>query len=819
MMERPRLARRLRYALERARGIPIESDLGPYMAAARAARAVGTAALSDTELKARARGERDEALCLALAAEASRRELGLDPFEEQLAAAAAMARGKVAQMATGEGKTLAAALAASFLAMDGRGLHVLTANDYLARRDAEWMRPLYSRLGLSVAAVGERSTAAQRRAAYRADVTYVTARELGFDYLRDGLAYDVAELVQRPFARAIVDEADFILIDEARVPLVIAGASEGDGVDVREIDRVAAALEPGRDCRIDVEGRSVAMTVSGYSRAAALLGLPGADDPGVPGADLPDAVKARLFAALHARLLLRRDVDYVVKAGAARLVDSFTGRVAEKRQWPWGIQAALEAKEGLEVGPEGRIYGSITVQHLMGLYPFLAAMTATAESAAEEFSRVYGMGTVVVPPARPSARIDLPDAVFWTRGARTAAVVAEVAREHGKGRPVLVGTASVRESEELAAALAAAGIRCVSLNAKNDEEEAALIARSGELGAVTVSTNMAGRGTDIRLGEEARVRELGGLYVIGTNRHESRRVDDQLRGRAGRQGDPGATRFFLSLEDELFERYGVRGFLPEPYRSGAPPVAAASSAATADASGMPAAIADPACAREIERAQAIIEGQNSTIRRLLLKRSLIVEYDRRYARALRDAALRELALPPAVEEALAASAGHARAAAAGGFLAETFIARLDAAWADHLALVEDVKEGIGLQLYGGKDPSREYLSIVSAEFERAMRELEADAVGDGMELLCAETHGCDDAPGADGASRRRAPPRPSSTWTYVVDEEKAPGLDLSAVAGLPAAIMGPLAFPLFLAERAFKALGRRRGRRVKGGPG
>jgi preprotein translocase subunit SecA len=595
------------------------------------------------------------------------------------------------------------------------------------------------------------------------------------------------------------------------VPLVIAGASEGDGVDVREIDRLAASLEPGRDCRVDAEGRSVAMTASGYARAAALLGLPdGTAAPGgAPAADLPDEVKARLFAALHARLLLRRDVDYVVKGGAAMLVDSFTGRVAEKRQWPWGIQAALEAKEGLEVGPEGRIYGSITVQHLMGLYPFLAAMTATAQSAAEEFSRVYGMGTVVVPPARPSIRIDLPDAVFWTRGARAAAVVAEVAREHGKGRPVLVGTASVRESEELAAALAAAGIRCVSLNAKNDEEEAALIARSGELGAVTVSTNMAGRGTDIRLGVDPRIRELGGLYVIGTNRHESRRVDDQLRGRAGRQGDPGASRFFLSLEDELFERYGVRGFLPEPYRSCPPPGAEAA-----------AAIADPACAREIARAQAIIEGQNSTIRRLLLKRSLIVEYDRRYARALRDAALREQALPPAVEAALSSAACPERAASAGKALAEAFVARIDASWADHLALVEDVREGIGLQLYGGKDPSREYLSIVSAEFERAMRDLEDDAVGDGLEILGAEAPDGAGRPGAEGERRRRMPPpRPSSTWTYVVDEEKAPGLNLSAVAGLPAAILGPLAFPLFLAERAFKSLASRRGRRAKGGPG
>lgn len=831
------IGRRARYALDRARGVPIEGDLGPYRAAARASRAIGADALSDAEILAKARAAAEEARSegaaagdaaaarsgqtrigrerhgLGLAAEAARRALGLDPFEEQLVAAAAMICGKVAQMATGEGKTLAAALAASCLALDGRGFHVLTANDYLARRDARWMRPLYRSLGLSVAAVDERSTREERRAAYLADVTYLSARELGFDYLRDGLAYDARDLVQRPFSRAIVDEADFVLIDEARVPLVIAGAEEGDGVDVRAIDRLALELARDVDYRVDVEGRSVAVTARGFARAAELIGRPG--DPGDPGdpdgpgdsaspsEDLPDAIKARLFAALHARCLLARDVDYVVKDGAARLVDSFTGRVAERRQWPWGIQAALEAKEGLEIGPEGKIYGSITVQHLMGLYPFLAAMTATAESAAEEFARVYGMGTVVVPPAQPSRRIDLTDAVFWTRSARNEAVAAEIAREHRAGRPMLIGTASVRDSEELAAVLAEDGIGRVVLNAKNDEEEAALIARAGELGAVTISTNMAGRGTDIKLGEDPRIRELGGLYVIGTNRHESRRVDDQLRGRAGRQGDPGTTRFFVSLEDGVFERYGVRGFLPEPFRSGLPEGPESRSE-----------IDDPACGREMRRAQAIIEGQNSTIRRLLLKRSLIVEYDRRYARVLRDAALLEGELPPAVEEALSASladgADPARVAEARPAMAAAFIARLDAAWADHLALVEDVKEGIGLQLYGGKDPFREYLSIVSGEFEAAMRDLEADTIADCREIL-----GDEKSPGRGegGETRRRVPPRPSSTWTYAVDEEKAPGLNLSAVSNIGALALGPLALPLFLAEQAGKALARLRARR------
>lgn len=818
---------RLRFAFARARGTPIETDLGPYRAIARAVAEIEASALSDAEIAARslalrsaARGDEGSkgdgspglggaglSEALALAAEACRRRLGLRPFEAQLVAAAALCSGVVVQMQTGEGKTLAAALAACCGALDGRGFHVITANDYLARRDAEWMRPIYGAFGLSVASIGGDSSPAERRAAYLSDVTYLTARELGFDYLRDGLVSSASDIAQRPFSRAIVDEADFVLVDEARVPLVIAGAcpgvagDEATDADPRVMDGIARELRVGLDYRVDPEGRTVAITLEGLEHAALLLGRDEAESLGESG-EPSDRAKARLFAALHARSLLNRDIDYVVKGGEVRLVDSFTGRVAERRQWPWGIQAAIEAKEDLSIKPEGRIYGSIAVQHLMGLYPRLSAMTATAVSAAQEFDEVYGMATILIPPEKPSCRIDMPDALYRESRSKLRAVIEEIARAHAIGRPVLVGTTTIRESEELAAALEQKGLACVVLNAKNDEAEAALVARAGELGAVTISTDMAGRGTDIKLGEDPRVREAGGLYVIGSGRRESRRLDDQLRGRAGRQGDPGQSRFFVSLEDELFRKYGVADFLPKDYR----PVP----------SSLGGPIEDPACLREVDRAQRLIQGQNSKIRLALRKRSLIVEYDRRCIRAMRDEALLEGRLPEAAEAALAealatapSTAGIADAIAAEARRAavDAFLSRLDSAWADHLALVEDVKEGLGLLRYGGIDPSREYLSTVAGAFERALSDLEEAAAEDCLSIassLIEAAQAGHPRPERLGAPPpiRRLPDRPSSTWTYAVEDDELPGLGTLSLSPADALLLGPLMLPLMLVGRA-----------------
>jgi preprotein translocase subunit SecA len=793
---------RVRFAWQRAKGVPIQDDLSAFRALALRARSIDLGALSLGDIKARAlrlragiesSGERegDLPLCFALAAAACRRTLGLEPYEEQLIAAAAMCEGRVAQLQTGEGKTLAAAFAASLGAMRGPGFHVLTANDYLARRDAEWMRPIYEALGLGVASISGHSSPGERRAAYACDLCYLTARELGFDFLRDGLAYEREALVMRPLASAIVDEADFLLIDEARVPLVIAGGTGGDGVDLGAVDALALSLVRGVDYEVDPEGRRVMLSLEGHRRVEDFAGSRAAG----AGLEEPRSLAtARLFAALHAHCLLERDVDYVVKEGSVKLVDSFTGRVAERRQWPWGIQAALEAKESLAIGPEGRIYGSIAVQHLMALYPRLAAMTATAVPAAAEFASAYGLGTLVIPPAIPSIRRDLPDLVFWTAADKRQAIVAEILREHARGRPVLVGTASVRESEELASELAAEGLPCVVLNARNDEEEARLVARAGAFGAVTISTNMAGRGTDIRLGGDPRIGAAGGLYVIGTNKHETRRVDDQLRGRAGRQGEPGTTRFFVSLEDPLFVRYGVRDFLPWRYQE------APGEEAAPEAEGPRGPIDDPAVRKEIARAQAIIEGQNSRIRRSLRRFSLIVEFDRRYLRSLRDRALLEGELPRAVEEELArAEAGPGGPAVAGlrPAMLQAFLARADAAWADFLGLVEDLKEGMGLLRYGGKDPGIEYVGRVGDAFEEALRQLEIDAISDCREILS----------GKAPDSVARAPDRPSSTWTYIVGDDLGLEFEPGLVSGAGALALGPLALPFLVALRA---LGRRR---------
>ena len=655
-----RARERMSHALSTARGVTIEDDLREYRALARQVRQFDLTGLGGERLARKAREIRDAIRAgadpgqwrvpvFALAAEAARRSLGQDPFDEQLIAGIALHQGKLAQMQTGEGKTLAAVFPACLAGMRGAGVHVLTANDYLAARDARWMGPVYETLGLRVAAIGERTGPEERKAAYAADVTYLTAREAGFDYLRDGMGTQPADLVQRGLHSVIVDEADFILIDEARVPLVIAGSAETDGIDLATVDAFVRALEPGVHYAVDREGRRVSLTLEGQARVEEKLAMGGIHE------ERGTRVFARVHAALHAHCLLTRDVEYVVRGDRAELVDGFTGRIADRRVWPWGIQPALEAKEGLPVRPEGSAFGSITIQHFIGMYGRLAAMTATAVASAEELFETYGLSTVVIPTVSPPRRVDLPDLVFGTRAAKMEAVAAEIRSRHAEGQPVLAGTASVAESQDLADRLAALGVPCRVLNAKNDEQEAELIAEAGRLGAVTISTNMAGRGIDIRLAgpdgalrhpeEHERLLALGGLAVIGTGRHESRRVDDQLRGRAGRQGEPGVTRFFVSLEDPLFERYGVREFLPRGLlRTG--------NAREADAQGP---IADPRVSREIERAQSIIEARNHSIRRTLRKYSLLVELDRRALRKQRDDALVNGRLPAAAEEACAGS--------------------------------------------------------------------------------------------------------------------------------------------------------------------
>jgi preprotein translocase subunit SecA len=689
-----------------------------------------------------------ETRAIALAREAARRAVGQTPFDVQVLAALALRGGNVVEMQTGEGKTLAAVMPAYLHALPGRGVHILTFNDYLARRDALWMGPAYELLGLTVGFVQEGLIPDERRRAYSADVTYVTAKEAGFDHLRDSLATEPEQLVHRPFHFALVDEADSILIDEARVPLVIAGSVEGRASAIERVTKVVRDLEAGVHFDTDEHDRNVEFTEAGFARVEAELGC------GPVHAEENYALLTDLHCALHARVLLRKDVDYIVKAGRIEMVDEFTGRVAKDRHWPDGLQAALDAKEGLARGSDGRILGSITLQHLLGLYPALCGMTGTAQDAARELEEFYGLRVVVVPTHRPMIRVDAPDVVFTHREGKEAALVDEIRRAHATGRPVLVGTLSVEESEVLAARLRGEGLSCEVLNAKNDALEAGVIASAGAPGAVTIATNMAGRGTDIRLGgpREAthdEVAALGGLYVIGTSRHESRRVDLQLRGRSGRQGDPGESRFFVSLEDALLVRYGLADLIPErllPERSDTP-------------------IESAVVRREVARAQRIIEGQNLEIRRRLWRYSEAIEDQRRSVHERRQALLTGDEAPDLWcrdrrrYEDLSASFG--REALLRAERAVTLF-HIDRAWREQLAYVADLREGIHLVRLGGDDPLTRF-KVMAGESFRRMREDVDRSVLSAFEAL-EPKEGRLDMAGLEIKG-------PASTWTYLVNDD------------------------------------------------
>jgi len=525
----------------------------------------------------------------AVVREASRRTIGLRHFDVQLMGGMALHEGKITEMKTGEGKTLVATLAVVLNALTGEGVHLVTVNDYLARRDAEWMGPIYSFLGLSVGVIYAYMDPEERLAAYRADITYGTNSEFGFDYLRDNMAVSDSHLVQRGHAYCIVDEVDSILIDEARTPLIISGPSDDNVEMYTTSDRIARQLKEGRDFEKDEKERNVAMTEAGIARCEELLKLP----------DLfSDAAHSdlahRIVQALKARILFQKDVHYVVKDGEIIIVDEFTGRLMVGRRYSDGLHQAIEAKEGVKVGRESQTLATITLQNYFRMYRKLAGMTGTAATEAEEFKEIYGLEVIVVPTNVEMVREDCPDVIYRTVMEKFAAAAEEIEESHKAGCPVLVGTTSIESSERLSKLLKARKIPHQVLNAKHHEREAQIVAQAGHLGAVTVATNMAGRGTDILLGgnpeflakealrrengdaeenteqyaarleqyreqcrtEREKVKALGGLKILGTERHESRRIDNQLRGRAGRQGDPGSSRFYLSLEDDLLRLFG-----------------------------------------------------------------------------------------------------------------------------------------------------------------------------------------------------------------------------------------------------------------------
>jgi len=756
------------------------------------------AKLSDAELKGktpelRARLENGESLddllpeAFAACREGSWRAIGLRHYDVQLIGAAVLHSGKISEMKTGEGKTLVATLAVYLNALSGKGVHVVTVNDYLARRDAEWMGPIYRFLGMTVGVIQHDMPDQDRKAAYQADITYGTNNEFGFDYLRDNMKYSLEDCVQRGHNFGIVDEVDSILIDEARTPLIISGPSEESTDKYYKIDKLIPRLRRDEDYSIDEKARTVVLQEPGIEKAEKFLGVENVYDP--RNMELVHHIQQ----ALKAHTLFKRDVDYMVKDGEVIIVDEFTGRLMPGRRYSDGLHQALEAKEGVKIERENQTLATITFQNYFRMYKKLAGMTGTAETEAAEFEKIYKLQVVVIPTNRDLIRHEFPDTIYRTEREKFNAVVEEIKELNENGRPVLVGTTSIEKSERLAGLLKRRGVKHVVLNAKYHEKEAEIVSQAGRKAAVTIATNMAGRGTDIILGgnpeftaklilrdqdlaweenmdlyrkemdkllpawkiEHEEVVKLGGLHIIGTERHEARRIDNQLRGRAGRQGDPGSSRFYLSLEDDLMRIFGSDNISGIMQKLGME-------------EGVP--IESRLITRQIERAQKQVEARNFEIRKHLLEYDDVMNKQReevyRFRRELLEGKdqkeyLLELAedivgefmetyLPPdtdpdkwdlenlkvnmlrvfgiselpdyskmnrvEVEESLA-GAVKGRYEQKEKELGEQVIRWyermimlqiIDTQWKDHLLVLDHLKEGFGLRGYGQRDPLVEY---------------------------------------------------------------------------------------------------------------
>ncbi len=669
--------------------------------------------------------------------EAAKRTLGQRHFDVQLLGGVALYKGGIAEMKTGEGKTLVATLPAYLVALVGKGVHVVTVNDYLSRRDAAWMGQVYSYLGLSIGVLNHAESfiydrghtekdkerdelgsfhvvheflrPATKKEAYEADITYGTNNEFGFDYLRDNLVYNAKDLSQRGYHYAIVDEIDSILIDEARTPLIISGQTGAAGELYEKFAKIARELVEGSDFTVDEKLHAISLTDSGLNKAEKFLGIENIYAEG--------GVKYvhHLETAVKAKALYHKDKEYVVKDNEVVIVDAFTGRLQPGRRWSEGLHQAIEAKEAVGIKEESRTYASITFQNYFRMYQKLSGMTGTAVTSKEEFYKVYGLETFVIPTHKPIARRDHGDQIFQTQSGKLKAVARKVGELNKKGQPVLIGTVSIENNELLSAYLKNEGIRHEVLNAKNHEREGEQIAQAGREGAVTVATNMAGRGIDIRLGgtpgtkeEYERVKELGGLFVLGTERHDARRIDNQLRGRSGRQGDPGETQFFVSLEDSLMRIFAVDTIKKMMGRFNIP-------------EDEP--IENKLITSSLEKAQEKIEGFNFDARKHVLEfddvlnfqRTLI--YDRRRKVLVGDqsavkAYLVEIAerLDQEVEKKLTAKMSEGLLDAQGVFeiLRMIILQTIDLFWVDHLEMMEYLRGSVNLRAYGQRDPLVEY---------------------------------------------------------------------------------------------------------------
>ncbi|OMQ08369.1 accessory Sec system translocase SecA2 [Corynebacterium amycolatum] len=703
-------------------------------------------ALSDADLADFTRQHATDAPeLLAALREVSQRTLSMRPFDVQLQGALALMEGDVVQMATGEGKTLSGALAAAGFALRGHRVHSVTVNDYLAGRDAQWMQPLFGFLGLSVAAISPQEGPGERRKAYAADIVYAAVNELGFDVLRDRCAPAIEDRVQSPADVAIIDEADSVLVDEALVPLVLAGNEPGTA-PTGQITDVVRRLQLGDDYTVDEGRRNVFLTDTGAARVERLLGIGSLYDAEHVGTTL-----VQVNVALHAHELLQRDVDYIVRDGKVQLIDASKGRVAELQRWPDGLQAAVEAKEGLQVSEGGRILDSMTIQQLVGRYDITCGMTGTATSAGDQFREFYGLHVSVIEPNVPCIRDDEPDRIYATTDDAFAALVDEVVELNGTGRPILVGTRDVAESERLADALVLRGIESSVLNAKNDELEAQVIANAGDIGRVTVSTQMAGRGTDIRLGgadESNRdaVVERGGLCVIGLGKHRTDRLDNQLRGRAGRQGDPGSSVFFVSLDDPVISE-GAAGetlsVLPEDDGR----------------------VRDKRAYQFIDRAQRVTEATMLSIHATTWKYNKLIGDQREILDERREKLLTTNAAWEELSKLASARAKEVEAAVgrdvAEDAAREIMLSHLDRGWSDHLADLDDLRESIHLRALAKESPIDEFHRAAIGAFKNLVNNAVTESVQTFQEVEI-------DGEGAHLEDTGLA--RPSSTWTYMVND-------------------------------------------------
>lgn len=718
--------------------------------------------LSDRDLASFARDHSDDAPeLLAALREIAQRAIGMRPFDVQLQGALALMEGDVVQMATGEGKTLVGALAAAGFVLRGHRVHCVTVNDYLAGRDVEWMRPVFDFLGFTAAAISPQEGPTERRKAYSSDIVYAAVNELGFDVLRDRCAPSIEERVQSAADVAIIDEADSVLVDEALVPLVLAGNEPG-AAPTGQITDVVRRLRIGDDYTVDEGRRNVFLTERGAARVERLLGIDSLYDEAHVGTTL-----TQVNVALHAHELLQRDVDYIVRDGKVQLIDASRGRVAELQRWPDGLQAAVEAKEGLQVSEGGRILDSMTIQQLVGRYDIAAGMTGTATSAGDQFREFYGLHVSVIEPNVPCIRVDEPDRIYATTDDAFGALVDEVVRINGTGRPILVGTRDVAESERLAEALSDRGVDSAVLNAKNDELEAHVIANAGDLGRVTVSTQMAGRGTDIRLGgadgaNRDEVVDRGGLCVFGLGKHRTDRLDNQLRGRAGRQGDPGSSVFFVSLDDPVISE-GAAGeklsVIPEEDGR----------------------VRDKKAHQFIDRAQRVTEATMLSIHATTWKYNKLIGDqrkildERREKLLVTDAAWEELSkLASARAWDVEAAVGHETAEKAAR---EIMLFHLDRGWSDHLAELDDLRESIHLRALAKESPIDEFHRAAISAFKTLVNDAVAKSAKTFQDVEI-------DADGAHLEDLGLA--RPSSTWTYMVNDNPLGGSGSSVIGSVAA---------------------------------